>query len=326
MTSAMNLDELIEGVLAGEDRALARAMSTIENRTGQHRELIEGLYPHRGEARVIGVTGSPGVGKSTLVDRLATAYAADGLSVGVLAIDPQSPFSGGSILGDRVRFDRSSGEPDVFVRSVSTRGAPGGIATATSELTVVLEAAGMDRILIETVGAGQSEIDVVRVADSVAVVLQPETGDDVQMLKAGILETADVLVVNKADLPGVDQTITRLQEMLEIARHTPSEAAWEPPIVRTVAERDEGIDGLRDALHQHHEYLAEDSRLEERRRRRHRADLRRLAIASFERQLDREFNRPGGLVERIECVESGEQSPYHLVDELLANWIPESDD
>jgi LAO/AO transport system kinase len=209
------MSDLLEGVLAGDHRALARAITHIENRQPGYRELVADLHAHTGSADIIGITGSPGSGKSTLVDKLAATYRERGLTVGVIAIDPSSPYTGGAVLGDRIRMASNIGDMDVFFRSMSARGTLGGLSTATADAVKALDAFGKDRILVETVGAGQNEVDIVKTADTVTVLVPPDSGDDVQMLKAGILEIADVFVVNKADLSGADRTVRELREMLQ---------------------------------------------------------------------------------------------------------------
>ena len=210
---------LVASLLDGDHRALARVISRIEDRAPGHRDLVGRLHPHTGSAAVVGITGSPGAGKSTLVDKLAAAYRDRGDTVGVVAVDPASPYSGGSVLGDRIRMGATVGDMDVFVRSMSARGRLGGLSTATTDAVHALDAFGKDVVLVETVGAGQNEVDVVRTADTVAVVVQPGSGDDVQMLKAGILEIGDVFVVNKADTDGVDRLVAELEEMLHRRDH-----------------------------------------------------------------------------------------------------------
>ncbi|MFC6871964.1 methylmalonyl Co-A mutase-associated GTPase MeaB [Halobellus marinus] len=207
-------ERLLEALLAGEHRALARIISLIEDRAPGHRDLVSRLHEHTGEADVVGITGSPGAGKSTLVDKLAEAYRDRGDTVGVVAVDPASPYSGGSILGDRIRMASTVGDMDVFFRSMSARGRLGGISNATADAVKALDAFGKDVVVVETVGAGQSEVDIVRTADTVAVLVQPGSGDDVQMLKAGILEIGDVFVVNKADMDGTERTVAELKEMI----------------------------------------------------------------------------------------------------------------
>jgi len=210
------MNDVLDRLLDGDHRALARTITNIENRAPGYRDLVSGLYDHAGTAEVIGITGSPGAGKSTLVDKMAETYRNRGETVGVIAIDPSSPFTGGAVLGDRIRMASNVGDMDVFFRSMSARGSLGGVSIATADAVKALDAFGKDRIIVETVGAGQNEIDIVKTADTVCVLVQPGSGDDVQMLKAGILEIADVFVVNKADLDGADRTVQELREMLDL--------------------------------------------------------------------------------------------------------------
>src|SRR6056297_619995 len=225
--------ELVEDLLAGSHRALARVITRIENRAAGYRGIVAALHEHTGGADVIGITGAPGAGKSTLVDKLAAAYRERGDTVGVIAVDPSSPYTGGAVLGDRIRMGSNVGDMDVFFRSMSARGSLGGLSTATTDAVKALDAFGKDKIIIETVGAGQNEIDIVKSADTVAVLVPPSSGDDVQMLKAGILEIGDVFVVNKADLPGANKTVQELRQMLDMRDR--AEGDWDPEIVETVA-------------------------------------------------------------------------------------------
>jgi LAO/AO transport system kinase len=218
----MNPEALYERLLDGDHRALARTITAIENRSPGYRDLVSRLYEHTGRASIVGITGSPGSGKSTLVDKLALSYREQGDTVGVIAVDPSSPYSGGAVLGDRIRMASNVGDMDVFVRSMSARGRLGGLSTATADAVKALDAFGKDRIVVETVGAGQNEIDIVRTADTVAVLVPPGSGDDVQTLKAGILEIADVFVVNKADKDGADRAVQELREMISLRDDGPS--------------------------------------------------------------------------------------------------------
>jgi LAO/AO transport system kinase len=331
-------DDLVESVLAGEHRALARAITTIENRADGYRELVSELHAHAGGADVIGVTGSPGAGKSTLVDKMAAAYREDGLTVGVIAIDPSSPYTGGAVLGDRIRMGSNVGDMDVFFRSMSARGSLGGLSTATSDAVTALDAFGKDKVIIETVGAGQNEIDIVRTADSVAVLVPPGSGDDVQMLKAGILEIADLFVVNKADLDGADRTVQELRELVEyqqgsvpgdVGHHGATaatvegledgeeEEGWTPPIVETVANRDEGVEAVLDALSDHREFLAESGEGERQARTRYAEKVRTLLREDLNGLLADEIDRQGGLDAYVDAVAAGETDPYSVADELI---------
>jgi len=322
MTSAeADASDLVADLLAGDHRALARVITKIENREPSYRELVSQLYPHTGDAEVVGVTGSPGAGKSTLVDKLAKHYRARGLTVGVIAVDPASPFTGGAVLGDRIRMASTVGDMDVFFRSMSTRGHLGGLSTATADAVKALDAFGKDRIIVETVGAGQSEVDVVKAADTVAVLVPPSSGDDVQMLKAGILEIADVFVVNKADLSGSDKTVQELRQMLELrgddgSRHDGAEP-WSPPIVETVARSGEGIEDLLEVLADHHEYLVASGALEARKRERTAEEIRTLLRDDVSALLEDELERLGGIDDLVDDILEERTTPYEIADEVV---------
>jgi len=257
------VDELIARVLDGDRRALSRALSVVEDRRPGWTEVVKALYRRAGTARILGITGPPGAGKSTLVDRLIGVFRDSGLRVAVVAVDPSSAFSGGAILGDRIRMQERVLDPGVFIRSMATRGHMGGLATATDDLVTVLDGAGFDIVLVETVGVGQDEVDIVREADTVLVVLVPGMGDDIQAIKAGIMEIADIFVLNKADREGADRLEREVQSMLGLAGE-PRE--WTPPVVKTVASRGEGLDDLGTALEAHREHLTGSRTLQERRR------------------------------------------------------------
>jgi len=335
-------ETLIEELLAGKHRALARVITKIENRRPGYRNLVSKLHEHTGSASIVGVTGSPGSGKSTLVDKMAATYRERGETVGVIAIDPSSPFTGGAVLGDRIRMASNVGDMDVFFRSMSARGSLGGLSTATADAVKALDAFGKDRIIIETVGAGQNEIDIVKTADTVMVLVPPGSGDDVQMLKAGILEIADLFVVNKADLDGANRTVQELREMLDyrddgvpsttghhgpgasgMDRHGEDEtteddgAAWEPQIIETVADRGEGVEELLGVLEDRQAYLEESGELDAQARTRYAEEIRTLVREDINELLAGEIEHRGGLDRFVEQVLARETDPYSVADDLV---------
>src|SRR5215218_4083998 len=241
----MNSAQSIDRILAGDPRAVARAISKVEDGAAGAAELMKAVFPHTGRGLVVGITGSPGAGKSSLVDKLAGLYRSRGERVGIVAVDPSSPFSGGAILGDRIRMQTLGLDPDVFIRSMATRGNLGGLARATVDAVAILDAAGYGKIIVETVGVGQDEVEVVKAADVSVVVLVPGMGDDIQAIKAGIMEIGDVFVINKADKEGVYATEKELESLLSLASR---DDGWDPPIVKTVATENSGIPGLAQAI------------------------------------------------------------------------------
>ncbi|HET8986725.1 MAG TPA: methylmalonyl Co-A mutase-associated GTPase MeaB [Trueperaceae bacterium] len=304
--------DLVAKLETRDERALARAMTLIERQDPLGDELLRLLRPRTGRARVVGVTGSPGSGKSTLTDALIARYRAAGESVGVVAIDPSSPFSGGAILGDRIRMMRWHEDPDVFIRSMATRGHLGGLAAATLQMVALLDAVGFDHVIVETVGVGQSEIDVVEAADTTVLVLTPGAGDGVQAFKAGIMEIADVFCVNKADMPGADRVRQDVRGALDLAM--PPQDAWRQPIVATVASTGVGVDDLLVRIAAHHDYLAERGALGERLRRRVRAEVTALLGALLR---DAWEERQEGAVT---AILAGEATPRETVAGL---WRPQ---
>jgi len=309
---------LVEGVFSGEPRAIAQAISAAETGHGVP-ELLRAIFPRTGRARILGITGPPGAGKSTLALRIAQVYRRRGSTVGIVAVDPSSPFTGGAILGDRIRMGEIYTDPGVFIRSMATRGAMGGLARATSDAVDVLDAAGFDVVLVETVGVGQDEVDIVKTAETVAVVLVPGLGDDIQAIKAGILEIADVFVVNKADREGADRTSAELAMMLDLA----PERSWRPPILRTVAPRGEGVEAVVDAMESHGRSLAGSAEGGLRAARRARSRLLALLEERFHRAIETRAPEPGGFEAAVERVRDRTEDPYSAAGRLFERLVRE---
>jgi LAO/AO transport system kinase len=310
----VNLPDLLERLRAGDKRAVARLISWVEDGDrDQLRDAAEALNPATGRAQVIGLTGSPGVGKSTLAGALVAAYRAQGLTVGVLAVDPSSPFTGGALLGDRVRMQRHALDEGVYIRSMATRGHLGGLAWATPQAVRVLDAAGCEVVLVETVGVGQAEVEVAGLADTTLVALAPGFGDAVQVAKAGILEVADVFVVNKADRDGAEVVARDLRQMLHLGEARP----WQVPVVLTVAERGEGVEQLVQAIAAHRDHLASSGELERRRRARAAREVEEIALADLRAELGT-LGRGEALDTLAEQVAAGKLGPYSAADQLLS--------
>jgi LAO/AO transport system kinase len=311
----MNLDAIKDGILAGKIRPLAQAISLVESHDRNAVDLLAELYPQTGRARIIGITGSPGAGKSTLVAALAKHYRAQQKRVGIIAVDPTSPFTGGAILGDRIRMTELYTDRGVFIRSMATRGFLGGLAKATNDVVDILDAAGFDVVLVETVGVGQDEVEVVRTVQTNLVVLVPGMGDDIQAIKAGIMEIGDVFVVNKADRPGADKTVTEVTMMMSLVEE---HGDWVPPIVKTVASKNQGIAELDEAIVKHYDYLAASGELDRRNRDRVRI---RIETQLKERFMERLI---GGTIAReeyeelLEDVLRKKNNPYEAAEGVLA--------
>ncbi|HEU5419956.1 MAG TPA: methylmalonyl Co-A mutase-associated GTPase MeaB [Streptosporangiaceae bacterium] len=307
---------MAEAARAGDPRALGRLVSLVENSSAQLREVMAVTAPLAGGAHVIGLTGSPGVGKSTVTGALVRSYREAGLRVGVLAVDPTSPFSGGALLGDRVRMQDHATDDGVFIRSMASRGHLGGLAWATPQAVRILDAAGFGVILLETVGVGQAEVEIAATADTTLVVAAPGLGDSIQAAKAGILEIADVFAVNKSDRPGAQEVVRDLRTMLAMARY--DSGAWKPPIVSTSAATGEGIADLTTAIGRHQDWLAGSGELARRRRVRAREEIAAIAVTELRRRLG---GLPGEdkLDELAGQVTAGELDPYAAADELIGD-------
>ncbi len=332
----MRLDAVLEGLARGDTAALARAISLVENQREGFERVLTDVHGRIGKGKThrIGITGPPGAGKSTLTGQLVRIYRDRGLKVAVIAVDPTSPFTGGALLGDRIRMESISLDPGVFIRSMATRGAQGGLATTTEEVADVLEAFGFDRILIETVGVGQTELDVAATAETTVLVLVPESGDGIQTLKAGVMEIAELYVINKSDRPGADKLKQEVEVMLGIrrgnafahvrphhgraleGRKVPSNA-WEAPVLTTVASKGEGVADLATALEQHHDYLERTGKLAEGRKRRLAARTRAVVNRAIRQWVLDETEAEELLARRIDEVAAGTTSPYEVAAEVL---------
>jgi LAO/AO transport system kinase len=339
----MTIDGLLAAFRSRAVPALARAISLVENGREGYLDLLSALHPAVGRAHRIGVTGPPGAGKSTLVELLIKRYRARGFRVAVVAVDPTSPFSGGALLGDRIRMESVTLDPDVYIRSMATRGELGGLATTTREVCDVLDAFGFDRILVETVGVGQSELTIAAAADTALLVLVPESGDGIQVLKAGVMEVADVYAINKADRPGADRLRTEIEVMLGIRRgnafrhvsphHAPTaqplsrgggeKAGWEPPALTVSALNDVGVEEVVEAIERHAGYLRGSGELERRRRNRLARHTREVVDRSLRRLVWEEGSGEEGLAAGLERVARGETSPYELAREIVAGMKKE---
>ena len=316
--TVMSISELVEKVLSGDPRSIARAITRVESGSSDGAELMKAVFPHTGKAMVIGITGSPGAGKSSLVDKLAMHYKNAGDKIGIICIDPSSPFSGGAILGDRIRMATLGMEKGVFIRSMATRGNLGGLSRATVDAVAILDAAGFDKVIVETVGVGQDEVEIVKTADVSIVVLVPGMGDDIKAIKAGIMEIGDVFVINKADREGVIRTQKELEALLSLA-HRPD--MWHPPIVKTIATESKGLDDLATAVAAYYKFQTDGENV-----------VRRQAIARWrllellqERLLSDLLSKNGsaGELDRLALeIAQKKTDPYSAVEEILQRPAP----
>lgn len=317
------MTELVDKMLSGDKKSLARLISLAEKDSPEMPGIMREVYPHAGRALRVGITGPPGGGKSTLVSRLTSISREEGLKVGVIAVDPTSPFSGGAVLGDRIRMQQHYLDDDVFIRSMATRGSYGGLPKTASSVIKLMDASGKDIVFVETVGVGQTEIDVMEAVDTVVVVLVPEAGDSIQTMKAGLMEIADIFVVNKADRPGYDYVVADLMSMLQ---QRPKQSWWQVPIVATQATHNVGIRELHEHIEKHYEALEASGRLTTKRSQQRRADLLRTIQNRVTTQIIQLIEGDSELLRHMERVEKGDTDPYSAAEEILrdttlVSWV-----
>jgi LAO/AO transport system kinase len=312
----VDVPALVESARAGSPRAVARLISLVEDAHPALREVMAALAPHTGNAHIIGITGSPGVGKSTSTNALVAAYRAQGKRIGVLAVDPSSPFSGGALLGDRVRMQDHALDPEVYIRSMASRGHLGGLSWTTPQALRVLDAAGCEVILVETVGVGQSEVEVAGLADTTIVLLAPGMGDGIQAAKAGILEIGDIFVVNKADREGADATVRDIRHMISLGDRT-EPGLWRPPVVKTVAQQAQGIDEVIESIEKHTSWMQESGALRDRRIRRAGDEIESIALQALRAKMG-DLRHGNGVDELAAAVVDGTSDPYAAADQIVA--------
>ena len=310
------IKDLIERMLKGDKKATARLITLVENDEEKAREIVKKIYPFTGKAFIVGITGPPGSGKSTLLDKLIKKARQEGKIVGVIAIDPTSPFTGGALLGDRIRMQRHSTDPGVFIRSMATRGSLGGLAKATNDAIKVLDAYGCDVIFVETVGVGQIEVDIVKTADTVVLVTIPGLGDDIQAIKAGLMEIADIFVINKADKEEADKTLFELELMLDLEREKFEKRGWRPKVIKTVATLNKGIDELWSVIKEHGKWLKSADKLKEKRRFRAEEEVKTIVSDFIVSKVSKELKN-NELYELVGKVANRELDPYTAAELIM---------
>ena len=313
--------DLVKELFEGSRLAQARSITAVENEYDNAIEIMQSIYPKTGRARILGITGAPGAGKSTLTDKVVKHYLDQGKTVGIVAIDPTSPFSGGAILGDRIRMNDLTLNENVFIRSMGTRGSLGGLSKKTADVVKLMDAYGMDIVIVETVGVGQSEVDIVKNADTTLVVLVPGLGDDIQAIKAGILEIGDVFAINKADRDGCDRLNVEIEMMLDLDSR---EVKWRPPIKRTIASKDQGVEELIEALDEHFEFLEDSGELQERRAERTRNEIVAMINEQIGRYVAEKVITSDEFNSQVDAVNARENDPYTVVSDVMAKVLKQA--